>query len=70
MEEIAQAIAKRDRVRIMHTGTYALHKLSLTTQVPMQVVYLTDGAARKIKIGKCNIIFKNTTPKNWYQTGK
>lgn len=70
MEEIAQAIAKRDKARIMPTGPYALHKLGLTTQVPMKVVFLTDGAARKIKIGKRHITFKNTTPKKLATKGK
>jgi hypothetical protein len=30
----------------------------------MNIVYLTDGAARKITIGKRKIIFKRTAPKN------
>jgi len=30
----------------------------------MNVVYLTDGTARKISLGKRKIIFKKTTPKN------
>ncbi len=70
MEEIAQAIAKRDKARIMPTGVYALHKLGLTTQVPMKVVYLTDGTARKIKIGKRHVTFKSTTPKKLATKGK
>jgi len=36
----------------------------------MNVVYLTDGAARKIKIGKRTITFKKTTPKNLAAIGK
>ncbi|MDE3211722.1 MAG: hypothetical protein KGM98_00700 [Bacteroidota bacterium] len=48
MEEIAKVIAKRDKARIVPTGSYALNHLGLSTQVPMNVVYLTDGAARKI----------------------
>ncbi|ALM50120.1 hypothetical protein AMR72_15170 [Flavobacterium psychrophilum] len=63
-EVIAKAIAKRDRARILPTGTYALNMLGLSTQVPMNVVYLTDGAARKIQLGKRSILFKKTTPKN------
>jgi len=35
----------------------------LSTQVPMKVVYLTDGTARKIQLGKQSITFKNTSPK-------
>ena len=30
----------------------------------MNVVYLTDGAARKVKAGNYTITFKKTTPKN------
>lgn len=63
-EEIAVAIAKRDRARIISTGVQALQQLGLSTQVPMNVVYLTDGAPRKIKVGKRTITFKKTTPKN------
>ncbi len=63
-EAIAKAIAKRDKARIVATGSLAMNALGLSTQVPMNVVYLTDGAARKISLGKRKIIFKKTTPKN------
>ena len=63
-EEIARAIAKRDKARIISTGVQALQQLGLSTQVPMNVVYLTDGAPRKIKVGKRTITFKKTTPEN------
>ncbi len=63
-EAIAKAIAKRDKARIVPTGALALNALGLSTQVPMNVVYLTDGAARKITLGKRTILFKRTTPKN------
>jgi hypothetical protein len=63
-EQIAESIAKRDRARIIPTGSFALHKLGLTTQVPMNVVYLTDGSPRKIKVDNQKITFKRTSPKN------
>ncbi len=63
-EDIAKAIAKRDKARILPTGSYAMHMLGLTTQVPLKLVYLTDGSPRKITIGKRTIQFKKTTPKN------
>ena len=63
-EEVAAAIAKRDRARIVPTGVHALNILGLSTQVPMRVVYLTDGAARIVRVGKQTINFKRTTPKN------
>lgn len=64
IEEVARAIAKRDKARIVPTGSFALHALGLSTQVPLNVVYLTDGAARKINMGKQSITFKKTVPKN------
>jgi hypothetical protein len=62
--QIAQAIAKRDKARIIPTGIYAIYLIGLTTQIPMNVVFLTDGSARTVKIGKQKIIFKKTSPKN------
>lgn len=69
-EEIAKAIARRDKARIIATGTQALNKMGLSTQVPMKVVYLTDGAARSIKVGKRIITFKKTSPKNLMVKGE
>lgn len=69
-EQIAQAIAKRDEARIIPTGSYALYKLGLTTQIPMNVVFLTDGSARKIMVGKQKITFKKTNPRNLATTHK
>ncbi|MBN8706422.1 MAG: hypothetical protein J0L62_11155 [Bacteroidetes bacterium] len=69
-EDIAKAIARRDKARIVPTGVHALNKLGLSTQVPMKVVYLTDGATRSVKIGKRTIVFKNTSPKNLLTQGE
>ncbi len=69
-EEIAKSIAKRDKAKIIPTGAYALHLLGLSTQIPMNIVYLTDGSTRKIKIGNQTIIFKKTSPKNLYFESK
>ncbi len=64
IEEIAEAIRKRDKARIVPTGSYALYKLGLTTQVPMNVVYYTDSTARKINVGKQTITFKRASARN------
>ncbi len=64
LDEIAMAIAKRDKARIIPTGNQALNKLGLSNQVPMNVVYLTDGAPRAIKVNnKYSIKFKKASPK-------
>jgi hypothetical protein len=69
-EDIALAIAKRDKIRIVPTGSYALNALGLSTQIPMNLVFLTDGAQRLIKIGKRSIRLKKTTPKNLLAKGQ
>lgn len=69
-EEVAQAIVKRDRIRTVPTGSYAMNVLGLSTQVPMNIVLLTDGSPREIKVGKRTIKFKKTTPKNLMAKGK
>jgi hypothetical protein len=63
-EKIAEAIRKRDKARIMPTGSLALNALGLSTQVPTNLVYLTDGSARTVDLGKRKIRFKKTAPKN------
>ena len=70
MNEIAQGIARRDKARIIPTGLLAENLLGLSTQVPAKTVYLTDGAPRKLMIGKAPLIFKKTTPKNVATYGK
>jgi len=69
-EDVAQAIAKRDRVRTIPTGVFALNALGLSTQVPMKIVLLTDGSAREIKVGRRTIKFKKTSPKILSAKGK
>lgn len=70
MEKVAETIAQKEHIRIKPAGAFALHKLGLTTQVPMKLVYLTDGALKQIKIGKTVIKFKPTTSKKLSLQGK
>ena len=70
IEDIANAIARRDKAKIVPTGAYALNRLGLSTQVPMKIVYLTDGSARNVKVGNYTIAFIRTSPKNVAAIGK
>lgn len=47
-EQIAEVIRKRDKARIIPTGILALNALGLSTQIPLNLVYLTDGSARTV----------------------
>ncbi len=63
-EDVAKGIARRDKIRLVPTGAYARYALGLSTQVPLNIVFLTDGAPRTIKVGKRTVKLKKTTPKN------
>ena len=69
-EEVAKAIARRDKIKLVPTGAYAMHALGLSTQIPLKLVYLTDGAPRIIKVGNRTIKLKKATPKNLKAKGK
>lgn len=71
IEEIAQAVAQQEKSRLALSGSYALYKLGLSTQVPTVAVFLTDGSPRKLvlKDGR-TIVFKRTTAKNLAFTSK
>lgn len=64
VDAIANALKERDAVRIMPSGSYAANLLGLSEQVPMRVLFLTDGPSRKVVVGKQTIELKNTTPRN------
>lgn len=64
VETIAKEIARRDKARIVPTGLYALNVLGLSTQIPTNIVFHTDGAPRKIKVYNQLITLKHVVPKN------
>ena len=68
--EIIGNLLKRDKAKIIPTGSLAKNLLGLSTQVPLKTVYLTNGSPRKLQIGKMTIIFKRTSPKNLESKGK
>lgn len=52
LEDIALKIAQRDNARVIPTGVYALNRLGLSTQVPTNIIYITDGSARQMRFGE------------------
>jgi predicted transcriptional regulator of viral defense system len=70
VEEVVKQIAKHEKSRIVPTGLYALNKIGLSTQVPMRFVFLTDGAAREMKIAGVKVKFQKTIAKNLSFKGK
>jgi hypothetical protein len=70
VESVAEALAFRYAIRLQPSGGYAANLLGLSEQVPMKVVFLTDGRNRQVTLGKLQIIFKHTTPQNMATAGK
>ena len=70
VEAIAKALAGREAIRLQPSGAYAANLLGLSTQVPMKIVYLTDGASRTVQVGNRQIILKRTTPRNMATAGR
>jgi hypothetical protein len=70
VDAIADALRGRDAVRLQPTGAYAANLLGLSDQVPMHIVFLTDGIARQVRIGKQQIVLKRTTPRNMATAGR
>jgi hypothetical protein len=69
MEEIAASLAEKEHVKIMPTGQYALNKIGLSNQVPMKMVFLTNGTKKNITIGKSSMVFQPTTTKKLAMVG-
>jgi hypothetical protein len=63
IDEAAQAIARRQRWKIVPDGAWAANLLGLSTQVPAKITYLTDGPNKEVPIGRRTIHFKHARPK-------
>ncbi len=69
-DQIAKALAGRHRLRLQPSGAYAANLLGLSDQVPLRIVYLTDGTPRRVQIGRQQIVLHRTTPRNMATAGR
>ena len=70
VEAITDALTFRHDIRLQPSGGYAANLLGLSDQVPMKIVFLTDGPNRRIQLGKLQIILKRTSPCNMAAAGR
>lgn len=70
VEDVAKALAGRDKLRLQPSAAYAANLLRLTEQVPAKVVFLTDGPSRRFKLGAREIVLKRTTPRAMAAAGR
>ncbi len=67
---VAKALAGRDATRLQPSGAYAANLLGLSDQVPMKIVFLTDGPSRTVAFGRQQIMLRHTTPRNMATAGR
>lgn len=69
-DAIVKALKGRDNILLQPSGGYAANLLGLSEQVPMKIVFLTDGPARRVQLGKQVIMLKHTTPRVMATAGR
>ena len=57
--KMAEGLANQRGETIVSHGAAAANALGLTTQVPMQAVYLTSGPSRRVKLGAQMVEFRH-----------
>jgi len=60
---VAETLARKFAWSIQPTGFAALNYIGLSTQVPAQLVYTSDGPTREYQIGKSTLRFKHAAPR-------
>ena len=69
-DKIAQALARSSGARLQIDGAAAANGLGVTTQVPAKTVYLTDGPARQVRMGRQTVTLKRVSPRNLPAPGR
>ena len=59
---IAQAVSAQSGDRLAPSAAAAANRLGLSTQVPAQSTYLTDGPSRRVVLGKRVVDLRHAVP--------
>ncbi|MDF7826996.1 DUF6088 family protein [Pontiellaceae bacterium B12227] len=62
-DQVAHALARKSGWRIQASGNTALNLLGISTQIPAQAFYLSDGPSKTYEIGKRTLHFKKAALK-------
>lgn len=68
-DEVAKALATKDGSRIQVSGARAANLLGLSDQVPAQIIYLTNGRSRRVRIGAQVISLKQAATSTFPAAG-
>lgn len=69
-DSVVAAVARGRHLRLLPSPQVAANQLGLSTQVPAQMVYQTDGAPAKVVLGKRQIVFRRNTGRNLALAGR
>jgi hypothetical protein len=67
---IARAVARAQGAEIQVHGADAARRLELTTQVPMQLVYYTNGCSRRLQFGRMQIRLQHANQRRLTLAGR
>ncbi len=69
-DAVVDAVARGRHLRLLPSPQVAANQLGLTTQVPAQMIYQTDGAPAKVLLGKRQIVFRRNTGRSLALAGR
>lgn len=67
---VIDAVARRDKIRLLLDGLTSANQLGLTTAVPGRVTVHTDARLRPIQLDNLKVDFKLTAPSRLYWAGR
>lgn len=67
---VIDAVARRDRARLLVDPMTAANDLGLTTAVPAHVAVQTDARLKPLNLGNLELQFKQTVPSKLYWAGR
>ncbi|MGV1767544.1 type IV toxin-antitoxin system AbiEi family antitoxin domain-containing protein (plasmid) [Agrobacterium tumefaciens] len=68
-DDVAQALARETGSQVQIAGARAANALGLSTQVPAQSIYLTDGPSRRVVLDKRVVDLRHASPKHLIAPG-
>lgn len=68
--KVVELIAHRTRSTIQVYGAEAAYRLSLTTQVPTQLVFYTSGPSKHLRLGNLDVVLKHVSSRKLLLAGR
>jgi hypothetical protein len=69
-DELVEAWARNNGLRVVPSGAQAANLLGLSTQVPAKIVYYTNGRTQTLKLGPYTVRLLNRGPKTMDVRGR